>query len=226
MPNVATAQPWACASDLIVARLTIDTMHFGHTVPWLISISDKERNGGCQRARSFQWLPEKCEGRRKHGEHNEALEVSIKRLDLLISPNEYKDVHLFTSSFSIHNLNRFEASLYTWASNTPSYFPILIPHLEPPNMMLPEKDDVIFFPRQVGELVKIAWYQNNQYCQAEYYRTPAYVFKQTNKLSNGRPMGEGFRVDNDTKCEKLAKTSINLQLPLFLYVYLYKGVTN
>lgn len=183
MPNVATAQPWACASDLIVARLTIDTMHFGHTVPWLISISDKERNGGCQRARSFQWLPEKCEGRRKHGEHNEALEVSIKRLDLLISPNEYKDVHLFTSSFSIRILHCIEAPPYTCTFKTSSYLPVLFSHSKPPNMMLPDIGDKIFFPRQQGELVKIAWYQKNQCCQAEYYRTPAYVLKSLKKQS-------------------------------------------
>jgi hypothetical protein len=42
MPNVAIAQSWVCASDLIIARLTIDSIYFGHTVPRLISIIDKK----------------------------------------------------------------------------------------------------------------------------------------------------------------------------------------
>jgi hypothetical protein len=50
-------------------------------------------------------------------------------------------------------------------------------------MMLPDIGDKIFFPRQQGELVKIAWYQKNQFCQAEYYRTPAYVLKSLKKQS-------------------------------------------
>ncbi|KAL1791778.1 hypothetical protein ACET3X_009529 [Alternaria dauci] len=49
-------------------------------------------------------------------------------------------------------------------------------------MQLPEKDDYLFFPSQAGELVKISWYQKSQYREAEYYRTPAYVFKTTKDL--------------------------------------------
>lgn len=70
-------------------------------------------------------------------------------------------------------------------------------------MQLPEKDDFILFPRQAGELVKITWYQNFEYREAEYYRTVAYTFKPKQvevKLPNNRPLN-AFQPDEKTKCQ-------------------------
>ncbi|KAG9187005.1 hypothetical protein G6011_10113 [Alternaria panax] len=60
-------------------------------------------------------------------------------------------------------------------------------------MMLPEKDDYLFFPRQAGQLVMITWYQNYQYCEAEYYRTPAFVFRPT--AGGGLETGKGTKYE-------------------------------
>ncbi len=69
-------------------------------------------------------------------------------------------------------------------------------------MHLPEIDDFVLFPRQAGELVKIAWYQNKEYREAEYYRTVAFVFKPVavnTTLPNGRPTST-IQPDGKTKC--------------------------
>ena len=44
-------------------------------------------------------------------------------------------------------------------------------------MQLPEENDFLLFPGQAGELIKIAWYQQNVNREAQYYCTPAYTFK-------------------------------------------------
>jgi hypothetical protein len=73
------------------------------------------------------------------------------------------------------------------------------------------------FPCQAGELVKIAWYQGNEYREAEYYRTIAYTFNpkgmedpKPRSVVQGRPAGDKgivWRPDSDTKCQyKYSKT--------------------
>lgn len=63
--------------------------------------------------------------------------------------------------------------------------------------ILPEFNDTLFFPKESAELIRIGWYQDDQWREADYYRVIAYTVKQ-DEASLG---GILTRLDPKKRCE-------------------------
>lgn len=47
--------------------------------------------------------------------------------------------------------------------------------------VLPEVDDTLYFPKEGAELIRIGWYQDLQWREADYYRVMAYTIEKSEK---------------------------------------------